>query len=216
MQIGPLWLLAGLLVLSGCGGKHLQAITEPEIEDHVLEPVILVPFKTLDRSPEGMGLQDMDSRAIRFLTENLEQKLRAMDVEVLLAPASPGGQQQETTLSDMISAEAENLGRQHHAPVALFGYISAYAEREGSPLGIKRPASVDFSLFLIETKGGTALWEARYHETQKSLFEDIMDFPSFFKRGGRWVTADELAGTGLDGILEQSPWKRRKKEAPEP
>lgn len=210
MQIGLLFLLTTVFVLSGCGERHIETLTAPEIGGFALGPVALSPFKPSGGFREGLRSNGIDPRGALFLTKRFSEKLRSLEVTVLVVSDSHRDRRPDEKLSDFHSAQAVEIGRIYNVPVVLFGYISAYTNREGSAVGIERPASVDFSVHLIETKNGQPLWSGRFHETQKSLFEDITEFPSFLKRRGRWIEVDELAGTGLDALLKKSPWKREK------
>ena len=45
------------------------------------------------------------------------------------------------------------------------------------------------------------MWKGKYDETQKSLSENLLDASKFFKGGGKWVTAENLAEMGLTEML---------------
>lgn len=75
--------------------------------------------------------------------------------------------------------------------------IITLSEREGSPMGATRPASVNMSLFLLDVKSGGVLKSFHFDETQKTLADNILDMKKFMDRKGRWVSASELAEEGL-------------------
>jgi hypothetical protein len=51
----------------------------------------------------------------------------------------------------------------------------------------------------------TVLWRQGFDKTQQSLSENLLDFHTFLKARGRWVSAYELAELGLDSIVEKLP-----------
>ena len=87
----------------------------------------------------------------------------------------------------------------------IFGYFYRWNEREGSNYSVKQAASVAFDLFLIGTGKEDVLWWGKFDKTQKSLSENILDFSTFVKSKGKWLTATGLAQIGLTTLLEESP-----------
>jgi hypothetical protein len=93
-------------------------------------------------------------------------------------------------------------GRALDADAVLVGHIYRYIERVGGNLSVESPASVAFDLHLVRTSDGHVLWTGYFDETQKTLMEDMFDIGSFFQREGKWVTAEQMASTGLHNIME--------------
>ena len=52
-------------------------------------------------------------------------------------------------------------------------------------------------------KPATLLHRAHFAEEQKSLVNDLTQIGSFFRRGGKWISALELAGEGMDKAVEE-------------
>ena len=102
---------------------------------------------------------------------------------------------------------ARDLGQEGGADYVLVGNIWRYRKRQGSSLGVTKPASVAFSLYLVNTANGKTVWEARFNETQQSLSENLFKAPEWFKRGGTWLEAKELARYGLEDLLREFPLK---------
>jgi hypothetical protein len=97
------------------------------------------------------------------------------------------------------------VGREFEADGVLVSFIYRFKERRGTRYAVERPASVAFSLFLIQVPEGRIVWERHFDETQRSLNEDLFAFGTFLKRGGRWITASEMATSGLSELLETFP-----------
>ncbi len=77
-----------------------------------------------------------------------------------------------------------------------------YKEREGSPAGTTSPASVMLDMYVLDIKGYGVAARYRFDETQVSLTENMLTLPKFVARGGKWVTAAELAEWGITEGLE--------------
>lgn len=106
------------------------------------------------------------------------------------------------------SAQARNrresarlLGERLGVDAVLEGVIRVYREREGTKFAA-HPAAVGFEIRLIGAKDGRVLWVGDYFEEQKPLTHD---FKGFLERGGTFVTAEELARTGVVRVLQNLP-----------
>ncbi len=98
---------------------------------------------------------------------------------------------------------AIDVGRILDADSVMVGTISQYSDRSGSDWGVESPSTVSFSVQLLSTKDGKVIWETYYTETQQPLFDNIFEIKKFFKRGGKWVTVDELAKEGARVVAKR-------------
>jgi hypothetical protein len=96
------------------------------------------------------------------------------------------------------------VGRKLEADVVIQGIVVRYAERVGGKFSVDRPASVAFCVALINVADGRMVWKARFDKTQKDLLSDVLDIRSFFKGGMIWQTVGQLAGMGVEDMLDQS------------
>jgi hypothetical protein len=97
-----------------------------------------------------------------------------------------------------IKAHALKLGAHVQASHVIVGTVLRYRERKGTAYGADRPASVAFSVYLLEVASGNAVWEFSFDKTQQSLSENLLDAPGFFKHGAKWLTAEELTRWGVE------------------
>jgi hypothetical protein len=97
-----------------------------------------------------------------------------------------------------IKAHALKLGAQVQASHVMVGTVWRYRERKGTAYGANLPASVAFSLYLLDVSSGDTVWNASFDKTQQSLSENLLDAPGFFKHGAKWLTAEELACWGAE------------------
>lgn len=96
---------------------------------------------------------------------------------------------------------ARLLGERLGVDAVLEGVVRVYREREGTKFAA-HPAAVGFELRLVGARDGKVLWVGDYFEEQKPLTHDFM---GFLERGGTFVTAEELARTGVVRVLQSLP-----------
>jgi len=104
-------------------------------------------------------------------------------------------------LFDVLKKAANELG----ADVLALGYIYRYIDRVGYGYSAKKPASVAFEIYMISPREGEIIWRGVFDKTQKSLMEDLFQISSFFKGGGKWLTAEELSKQGMAEIFKKFP-----------
>ena len=101
---------------------------------------------------------------------------------------------------------AVRLGRELKAAHIIAGTVWRYRERTGTARASAGPASVAFVVYIIDVTDGRRLWKGTHLETQKPLSESIFEARTFFKRGVRWLSVDELARYGVQEIVDQFPY----------
>ena len=67
---------------------------------------------------------------------------------------------------------------------------------------MERPAMVALRLVWLDPDEEKILRAFSFDEEQKSLAENLLDIGSFLRRGGHWITAEELAAEGIRRGLE--------------
>jgi len=108
-------------------------------------------------------------------------------------------EQPESTLRSLSAVFA----RKRAAEYVFIGVLESYIERKGNTRGVDSPASVSFSLYLVHASTGSVVCIGTFNETQQALSEDVFKARSFFKRGARWLSAEELAREGIADILAE-------------
>jgi hypothetical protein len=103
----------------------------------------------------------------------------------------------------------KKVGHELGADVLVVGYVYRYIERDGYNYSAEHPASVFFEIHLIKTSDGSIIWRGLFDKTQKSLMEDVFQISSFFKGGGKWMTARQLTKQGMDEIFKTFPGLER-------
>ena len=163
------------------------------------------PLFLFSPDPENVA-EDAD----RLLTEYVYNKM----VSIHGGKLAPLDKAMEFFLSaprdatgDTIRSLAQKTGNSLNANVVVTGYIWRYKKRIGGPRAASSPASVSFALVLIETSNGRVLWRGRFEEKQAALSENILNAKTFFDRGGKWLTVDELARYGVNEIFKKYPYR---------
>jgi hypothetical protein len=101
-----------------------------------------------------------------------------------------------------LKQNAIELGHKTLADAVLYGQIERYKERVGSDYAAASPASVAFTLHLVDIKSSQVIWSAHFSKSQKSLSENVFDVVAFVQNSGRWVRAHEIAAEGVDQAVE--------------
>jgi hypothetical protein len=97
------------------------------------------------------------------------------------------------------------LGRSLQADAVMSGTIYRFRQRVGGPMAATTPASVSFAMEFIRVSDGRKLWGRAFDETQRSLDENLFKLGRFLKKGGKWLTAEELATFGLKEVMASFP-----------
>lgn len=88
-------------------------------------------------------------------------------------------------------------GKKQGAQLLLIPQILDWHEREGSKAGVTQSAHVRAEFFLLKVDDGTLMNRSIFEEKQVGLTENLLTVGTFFKRGGAWVTAEELTVDGM-------------------
>jgi len=97
------------------------------------------------------------------------------------------------------------VGSELGAEGVVSGTVYRFRERKGVAYAVDQPASVAFEIHLLRVSDGALVWKGSFDRTQTSLMEDLLQAPSFYRGGGRWVTAEELAAEGMEQVLKTFP-----------
>ena len=221
------WGLIGwILILGlnyGCQTPVYVTQTAPELAN--FKSILVVPFKDMSRTPgDTMDARcpvcgrvfitgEVTDNAVDFLTARTTALLKT-HTEYRLVPEPPT----DSSLAHLYSANPTSnaprqalieKGLEHQTDVVLLGLVYRFKERVGTGYSVKSPASVAFGMHLIRVKDGRIIWSAHFNETQKSLGDNLFQLGSFISRGGRWVTAEELASSGMEEIFKKFPSTNR-------
>jgi ABC-type uncharacterized transport system auxiliary subunit len=94
-------------------------------------------------------------------------------------------------------------GRMVKADFVIQGYVYRFKERVGADYSAESPASVAFGVHFVDCREQTVVWSGYLDETQQALSEDLRYLGTFFRRGARWVTAEEMAREAMDAMFKE-------------
>jgi len=96
-------------------------------------------------------------------------------------------------------------GRVLGADAVLACYVYRFRERIGTRYSVDSPASVAFDVHLVNVANGRIMWIGHLDETQQSLSDNLLKVGTFIKRKGTWITAERMASSGLEEMLQKFP-----------
>ena len=211
--------LLTLMCLPGCT-KNI-AIKENVLSMSGKDKILIFPFKNMAevygknvniRCPicgKVFMTGEIAEDAANMLAEQLFVLLEDRK-DIRLIPPS----QSQGVVSDLLSEDQKKLseldllvetGRVLKADWVLSGNIFRFRERVGGKYSVDLPASVAFDIHLIRVSDGRLLWNDHFDETQQSLSENLFKLVPFLRRKARWITANDMAVSGLKDILKGFP-----------
>ena len=96
----------------------------------------------------------------------------------------------------------KKAGAELDADLIVVGYVFRYVERIGYDYSAEKPASIAFEITFVNPKDGSTVWRGVFDKAQKSLMEDVLQIASFYKGGGKWLTARQLTKQGMDQVFK--------------
>ncbi|MBI5192862.1 MAG: hypothetical protein HZA08_05410 [Nitrospirae bacterium] len=198
---GAVFVFLMLFMFTGCGPKYMTSTISPKWKDAKITKVILIPFiASAEDTQKGLRSARIDPQGVAQVTSIFLHSMEKYGYTVI---PYDDGTKEKLTSDGKLDADVIKLIRDKTgADAVLTGIITRFEEREGGPVGVKKPASVGFEVNLISTNDGTVLWKGVYAETQKPLLEDVSLMPDFIKRKGKWLTAEELTKSGAEKVLQ--------------
>jgi hypothetical protein len=212
---------AVLWVAVACQSKVATLPKTPDPDMPSVERVAVMPFQDM-RSLYGEGVAfrcplclksfiigDVKTGADVFLTNLLSDMLvQRKDIGVIAPDQAQGVWSTIAFNSPEDWSDLDRIvetGRVLEADAVLVGRVYRFEERGGTRYASRTPATVSMDMVLVGTQDGRLLWEAEFTETQKALFDDLFQIGTFFQRGARWLSAEELATYGMKQVLETFP-----------
>lgn len=215
-RLARLLLLAGLVsLIQACSAYRPQ--DRPKPFPAGLDKIVVAGFRSalekgttpeVIRSPisgDAFTAEPVPEAEPEQMTSRLFDRVKQAERYDLVSPDQARG-----VFSSLVSSQPalseleilERIGKAFSADAVLAGYLYRWREREGTDYAVNAPASVAFDLYLIRPDDGTVLWKGQFDMTQKSLSENLLEMDTFLYGGGKWMTADQLAGWGLQRLLK--------------
>ena len=214
-----LGIILGIIIIIGCAqGKVAKHSRSRVGEIPAGGTIAVMPFQSLSdekfasgdsvRCPicgavfrSGVIEPNAEETLTRFFFEKLSSQgfydVLPLDQVKDVVSGELSGDMKEFTIEKTVQ-----VGKMLGADAVVIGFVLRYRKREGTAHSVKRPASVAFGVHMVGVKDNKLIWHGSFEETQRSLSENILELFTFFKRGRKWLTADELAEYGVDKVLK--------------
>ncbi|MFW6324450.1 MAG: hypothetical protein ACOC0U_05235 [Desulfovibrionales bacterium] len=196
-----------LLFALGCAKQQTGARLPEEASLAVAEfsqPIhpwqMLAGFPTIEGyNASDKVLRDLDLLLAELLSERLDRyqgrSLTRQCEEIILS------EQEDSRVSAL--KYWVRVARCMPVDYLLVPHLHFWQERRGGDWSVESPAVLVFDLFLINAQRGELVGRFHFEERQQSLFENVLNAPEFFSRGGKWVQTEELARNGLEQGLQE-------------
>jgi len=207
------------LSVTGCAARGSAPTAEPPKVSN-LQTLLVAPFKIAsERYEVGTTVRCAICGAVfiagpanpgddAYMTNQLLTYLKANTNYALIPPGAGEGVRSKLLAESLDLAERNlllEMGRQLGADAVVSGTIFRFRQRVGTSYASDTPASVAFSMYLLRVADGNVIWDGYFDETQKPLHEDLLQLSTFIKRGGAFVTAEQLAHAGLNKVMTDFP-----------
>jgi hypothetical protein len=200
-------LVLGLHLVCGCGPSRISG---PELDQTQLAVAEFINPCDSWQLLAGCLPEDeepLSSEVLDTLDAILAEELEARKVTSYRGPNTVRQCQEiilfEAEDLDMSGLEFwSRIGRCVPADLLLVPQVFEWRQRQGGEWGADQPARVVFDLFLLDVRQQKLIYRYHCEKEQKSLTEDLFGLGRFFRRGGKWVTAEALAREGMEEGLE--------------
>ena len=201
-----LWILCALLSLlvltGGCNRKPASTADVPRSLSHQYK-IAVAPFTQprdisqliMGQLPQPQALaardvliaQDRQLRDVLYTTTK-----RSYDFLPRTRPL-PDRKRFHTSERPQALPLWVEYARKTSADILFIPQVLTWRDRQGSAAGVTEPAHVRLEFFLLNIKEGNIIGHSVYEVEQQGLTENLLNVGDFFKRQGKWVTAEELA-----------------------
>jgi hypothetical protein len=96
-----------------------------------------------------------------------------------------------------------SIGRCMGVDILVVPQLLEYRERDGGAIGAAVPAHVVMDIFVLDVRNEILISRSRFDETQSALTSNLLEADKFFKRGGKWITAHDLAEEGMEKAVKE-------------
>lgn len=202
-------LVSCVLVFAGCARPRQAPLPVGDLK-------LGVAFFTQPAAPSDMLAGYLVEDAPR-IDEKVLAEMDALLANVLAAESKNSFRARESALhcSRTVSTQEgrsnnqaalrtwSSVGRCMGVDLLVVPQLLEYRERAGSAMGVTEPARVVMDIFVLDVRNETLVSRSRFDETQSALTSNLLEAGKFFRRGGRWITAHELAGEGMEKAVKE-------------
>lgn len=201
--------LAACLLFSGCT-KPKQAplptgnmkigvayFTQPSEPSDMLAGYVVEDLPRIDERV----LNDMDALLASVLASGSKNSFLSRESALHCSKTVGGREGRNNNQAALRTWSA--IGRCMGVDLLLVPQMIEYRERDGGSLGVVTPAKVVMDMFVVDVRNESLISRSRFDETQSSLSSNLLDAGKFLQRGGKWVSARELAEEGMNKAVKE-------------
>ena len=174
-----------------------------ESPEQPVEKPLSQPLGQLHMNAPNLA-EGADKIMTRLVNDALQIRFADQMVSMEEAAAGYAAAVRDQTL-DTPRKLAKKFGENLQADLVLIGTIWRFREKGTVEENPDSPASVAFSVYLMEVAGGKRLWHNAFDGTQKALSEDVLGGLKQIKMGLRWLSVNELARYGVKNVFRKFP-----------
>ncbi|MEF2145235.1 MAG: hypothetical protein V3573_07315 [Desulfovibrionaceae bacterium] len=206
-RLSILFVLLAAVLFSGCAEHQVPPISRP---DGVYAVAGMTHPKYNWQLMAGylpMEGKEVEREVLFELDQTMMQLLASHGVNGLTPPANTRQCQEIITFENKGASRITarqywvNVGKCMKVDYLIVPQLLYWKERQGSEWGVENPAGVVMDLYIVDVKNESLLARRHFDETQRDLSSDLGNAGKFVDRGGKWITASELAREGLEKML---------------
>lgn len=167
------------------------------------EPSDMLAGYLVENAPriDDKVLNEMDAVFATVLASESKNNFRSRDTALHCAKkvsAQSGRSNNQAALRTWSA-----IGRCMGVDLLVVPQMLDYRERDGGDFGVTAPARVVMDVFVLDVRNEALISRSRFDETQSSLTSNLLEADKFFKRGGKWITAADLAREGMEKAVKE-------------
>lgn len=150
---------------------------------------------------EDKVLNEMDALFATVLSEESKNSFRSRESALKCAKTVSAQDGKSNNIAALRTWSS--IGRCMGVDLLVVPQLLEYREREGGNYGVVSPARVVMDIFVVDVRNEALISRSRFDETQSSLTSNLLEADKFFKRGGKWITAHDLAREGMEKAVKE-------------
>jgi TolB-like protein len=185
------------------GPGTLRVTQKDDLAARKIRRVAVLPLGSAPSAPQTPGAKAERKEPGLLLDSLIYNALQAAPHWQVVSDREVGELRSSIPAGGTPTRQAIRLGEMVYADAVLSGRMLRFRERIGESFGAQSPASVAFTLQLVDVKRGEVIWTAEFDETQKALSENLFALADVTQRGVKWLKAEELAEEGVNKAIIQ-------------
>lgn len=201
--------VAAMLVLSGCTTPRQAPLPVGNLKlgtayfSQPAGPSDMLAGYVVDDTPrvDERILSEMDALLASVLANKSKNSFRSRDSALHCSSKVTAQEGRSNNQAALRTWSA--VGRCMGVDLLVVPQLFEYRERDGGNYGVAAPARVVLDIFVVDVRNESLVSRSRFDETQSDLSSNLLEGGKFFKRGGKWLTAHELAKEGMEKAVQE-------------